>query len=108
VSRRFEEPVPLSILDGSDGDLIVTFDYSPGTPATGLSGPPENYDPGEGPMVEVVSTSYDVGPLCGLAAHEIEKVEEWLAENFEPPEDGPDADDLRDRAIDDRLTGLDQ
>lgn len=101
------ETVPLSVIDGSDGDLVVEFDFYRGTPASGMSGPPENYDPGEGPEFYVTASCYESAPGIPvlLADHEVDKVTDWLLENWTPPDDGPDPDDWRDQRIDDRLTG---
>lgn len=103
------EAVPLSILDGSDGELVVEFDWAPGTAPSGLSGPPEHYDPGDGDEIVITGCSYDTTPgiPVGLGPHEEERVVEWLDENWiRPEDDGPDPDYLRDTQRDDRL--LDQ
>ena len=49
--------------DYSEIDVVVTFDFTPGTPEYGrFSGPPENYDPGSPDEVEnikIVSPDVD-------------------------------------------------
>jgi hypothetical protein len=101
------EHVPLSILDGSDGELIVQFEFRAGTPPSGLSGPPENYDPGEGDEFVIGRCCYDTAPQIpvGLGEHEEERVIDWLNENWDRPYDGPDEDWLRDMRRDDELLG---
>lgn len=101
--RTFTENVPLYVLDGSEGELVVTFSYRPGEPPSGWS--PEDFDPGSGPELEVIAAHY-VGAAAipvGLGAEEDQRVVDYLLENWEPPEDGPDPDDLRDQERDRRL-----
>lgn len=58
----------------------VEFEWTAGRAPTGLSGPPENYDPGEADEFNIVSHDLD--------EHDEERVLEWLDENWErPPED---------------------
>lgn len=97
--------VPLSILDGSDGELIVTFDWAAGTAPSGISGPPENYDPGEADEFNITAAHYDVAPGVSvlLADREEEQVIEWLDANWERPDDGPDPDWVRDMQRDQRM-----
>lgn len=105
------ETLPLSILDGSDGELWVRFSYSPGCPAVWYL---SNGDPGypaEDPEITITEARYigaDGKPqqiaVVGLAPHEEERVVEWLLDHWEPPT-GPDPDDARDQHRDDEMTG---
>lgn len=42
-----------AVLDDRETEVQVLYDYTPGTPARGWAGPPENYDPGSGPEVVI-------------------------------------------------------
>lgn len=107
MAETFKETVPLSILDGSDGLVEVTFSFTPGRPAT-----PPAYShgglPPEDPEFEIIVGHYvreddsiiAVPVLFGDP--EEEKIVEWLAENWDGPP-GPDPDDMRDAMIDERL-----
>lgn len=64
----------LTLLDQYDEDTLielrvtVEFSYTPGTPASGHMGPPENYDPGSGDETVVDDASikiYDAGVKNG-------------------------------------------
>lgn len=79
--------------------ITVTFDWAPGTPPSGLSGPPENYDPGEGDEFVIVTPPQ-------LSCDAEERLIEWLDANWERPADEPDPDWLREQERDDAL--LDQ
>lgn len=90
----------LTILDNYNEDNIielnvkVEYRYHPGTPASGFSGPPENYDPGSGDEVIVDDASikiYDAGISNGqplelpqwlrmVIATQLERHEERMAE----------------------------
>ncbi len=80
--------------------VTVTFDYRPGTPPSGLSGPPEGYDPGEG------EEFYITGPIV-LPAPVEAAIIDWLENNWDRPDDGPDPDYYRDMKLDDELGGRD-
>jgi hypothetical protein len=102
---HFRETVPLSVVEGdADGELIVDFDWRAGSPPSGMSGPPENYDPGESDEFVITAVSYDTAPNIpvGLAPHEEEKVIEWLDENWMRPTDY-DRDDIADMRRDEAL-----
>jgi hypothetical protein len=102
---QHSEEVPLSVLDPeADGDsmVLVRFRFYPGAPERGPS-----YDhgglPAEGPEFSVESAFHvwrngTAIPL-GVSGEDCEKLEEWLAENWEPPS-GPDPDEWRDRRRD--------
>lgn len=81
-----------------DYDVRVEFDYAPGCEPKGLSGPPENYDPGEGPEFVVIASGGIAGP--DLPEHVDEAIANWLFENWTPPAEGPDDDRLRDERMD--------
>ncbi len=80
-----KENVPLAILDGSEGDLLVHFDYAPGYD-------PDADDPGAGECFTIIGASYagatDV-PV-GLGDHEQDAIVVWLDENWIRPEPDPD------------------
>lgn len=80
-----KENVPLSILDGSDGELSIEFDYAPGFAA-------DDDDPGAGECFTIMAASYrDVpGVPVGLSDHEQDEVVVWLDENWIRPERDPD------------------
>jgi hypothetical protein len=79
-----------------DYDVTVVFEWAPGSPPSGMYGPPENYDPGEGDYINIVSS----GSIAGADLPESvdEALVNWLYEHWEPPVeyDGPDPDWLRD------------
>lgn len=75
-------------LDGEEFDtnLEVDYDFTPGSPATGMSGPPENYDPGEECTVDITSVEYEgVEIKHKLSEQDLEfirnEIEEWEIEN---------------------------
>lgn len=76
-----------------DYDVTVVFDWAPGNPPSGLSGPPENYDPGDGDDFVIITS----GEIAGddLPDHIVEQLIEWLDENWDRPEPdyGPEDDD---------------
>lgn len=78
--RRLDTIVPATVL-GGDEELEVEFNWHPGSPPSGLTGPPEHYDPGEGPDVELLKTTRG-GTEIALDDEEREAVELWLAENY--------------------------
>lgn len=94
MARQFRKFVPLN-----GEDVAVEFEWRPGTPPSGLSGPPENYDPGEGDEFTIIA----VEPFVADSHHDT--LIEWLDDNWERPDDEPDPDDIRDQRRDDELTG---
>lgn len=88
--------VPLSVVDqddDGDGELDVSFDWTPGQTASGMSGPPEDYDPGAADEFYIASVSYKYGDTLVAAKfspEEEDQLSEWLAENWDRPE--PDYD----------------
>lgn len=112
MTARYTADVPLSVLDGGEGMMRVTFDYRPGKDACGPSHDHGGL-PAEPPEIEITESRYlndDGEPIMcaalGLAEHEEERAIEWLLENWEPPT-GPDPDDERDRRRDEALTERD-
>ena len=96
--QRHEGTVPgylLTDVDSSDHQPLVdiTFDWAPGTEPSGLSGPPENYDPGEGDEFVIVTPE-------GLGEEIEEAIINWLDENWERPVEPDDPDWLRDEKVD--------
>lgn len=88
---RASADVPSSIALPSDPEdqsrdypVTVDFEWREGTPASGLSGPPENYDPGEADEFVILSDDFE---------RQEEAIVEWLDANWERPE--PDHDYLR-------------
>jgi hypothetical protein len=78
VSSRHTEIVPLWILDGSAGDLEVVFDYTPG-----------GFDDDEDKLaIKAAFYILDDGYTapCFLAEHEEDRVIDWLAGEWEPPQ----------------------
>jgi hypothetical protein len=71
----------------------LRFDIDSGTPATGFSGPPENYDPGEGPTVHKLAAFINGEDVTKRMANP-EAADEFICENFSAPE--PDYDDCPD------------
>jgi hypothetical protein len=68
----------------------LRFDIDPGTPATGLSGPPENYDPGCGPAISKIAVFFEGNDVTAYVQN-IEAASEYACENWEAPE--PDYSD---------------
>lgn len=68
--------VPQSAIEslGGDGDLIVTFDFQPGTS-------------GSADAFSIEEVSFDLGGFAMLTPEEEEQVATWLAQNWQrPPE----------------------
>ena len=80
--------------DGREIDVKIDFDYRPGAPATMEQ--PE--DPEE---IEVHYQAFDGPRGYLLTSEEMEAIEMDIRENW--IDEGPDPDDLRDQARDDRL-----
>lgn len=84
--------IPFSVLDPEDEEreLEVTFDWVSGYPPAGLSGPPEDYDPGSGDEFYILSVAYigphDVHIPYGFGQADDDKIIEWLDEHWERPE----------------------
>ena len=55
IPCRLETMLDLALRDGGETCVQVVVDYGfrPGTPPSGLSGPPEDYDPGAGAECDV-------------------------------------------------------
>lgn len=103
-AKTYEAEVPASIALPSDPedqspdyDVTVEFEWTPGTPPSGFSGPPENYDPGSGDEFYILSPTEDADGA------RVEAIIEWLDENWERPDDEPDWDYLRDMWREDDL-----
>lgn len=108
MAYKAEQDVPMRVIDADDDAdryVRVEFAWTPGQEPTGLSGPPENYDPGCGDEFEIERAFYvlknDSLVPCGLADHEQESVIEWLDEHWTRPDlEQPDPDWLRDEQED--------
>lgn len=86
-AKTYKAEVPSSIAWPSDPedqspdyDVTVEFEWTAGTPPSGLNGPPENYDPGSGDEFYILSPTEDAD-----GARE-EAIIEWLDENWERPD----------------------
>jgi hypothetical protein len=106
---RGSATIPAGVVPGLTDDATVEVDYtySPGSPAV-VGGPPECCDPGEGPEIEQLDCTLDDQPFKPSDEQD-SAITEWLYANADfdadDYDDEPDWDDLRDRLIDDRLTG---
>lgn len=94
--------IPLTVIDPEgcgSCSLEVEFGWCPGREPSGMSGPPENYDPGDGPEIEIrkVTREGDETPLT-LNEDQEEALAEWIACNFVDLEqdDGPYPEDYYD------------
>ena len=67
-----------------EDSVKVKFHYTPGTPETGRFGKPEDYDLGSPAEVFFLSATLENGKEITLNKLEVEAVEEYLSENFEP------------------------
>ncbi len=84
--------MPLSVIDDKDdgsGEIEISFDYAPGSPPSGMTGPPEHYDPGSGEEFYVV----DGGRR--LTSAQNDAVVDWLEENWDRPDCEADLADYR-------------
>lgn len=76
------------VRDDGETEVEVSFEFTPGTPESGVSGPPEHYDPGSGPEfsdVEAVLLS-DRATRIALTEAEIDRFE---TETVEDPDFDP-------------------
>lgn len=83
--------------EGFCADVRVEYDIEEqGSPPSGLSGPPEHYDPGSGTTLIInPEATLEDGTTITLTQEEMDKIETWLIEN-EDFDDGPDFDDYYD------------
>jgi hypothetical protein len=101
AARTFTEEVPQDVIypdpenESPDRMITVAFEWTAGEAPSGLSGPPENYDPGSGDEFYLVGAD--------LSDEQEERVIEWLDEHWERPDDQPDYDYIRDMKRDDEL-----
>lgn len=58
---NFTKQTMLDLGNFGEVHVEVDLDYTPGTPPSGFSGPPENYDPGSDPEGQI-NTIYIVPP----------------------------------------------
>lgn len=91
-----EIEVPLSVIDymaSPDLMLEVKLMWAPGREPSGMSGPPENYDPGDGPEIEIneVRRQGDDRPLVDLTEDQLDAIAEWIVLN--EPIEWHEADD---------------
>lgn len=84
--------IPADVLNLEGDEIEVTFDWTPGQEPSGQFGPPEHYDPGSPDLFEDITATLDGAPLA-LTGDNEEKIADWLAERWEPPEpDYPEPD----------------
>lgn len=71
--------------DGVELDVLAEYAVDErGTPASGLSGPPENYDPGSGWVFCINPLAMlEGGATVTLTEAEMDKIHAWLEENHE-------------------------
>ena len=87
---------------GGDRPVVeyeATYTITPGTPESGRFGPPERYDPGSPPEVELVDVTRD-GVACEPDDDEVEHLTRHILDTHQW-DTGPDPDDERDRRFDD-------
>ena len=83
-------------------EVTVGYTVTPYDPGR-TSGPPEDCYPPEGGEAEIVYVLDPEGHHVDWTEEENERWCKWI-EEYHEHDDGPDPDDARDRAIDDRLT----
>lgn len=69
-------------LERGEKEIDVTVEYAVddyATPASGMSGPPENYDPGSGWVFAINPIANDIT----LTETEMDQIHDWLSENHE-------------------------
>ena len=82
--------------DDLETEVTITFSFTPGTPASGHYGPPEHYDPGSGPEVDIEKVRPDpdpdpTAPDIELTEPETERfIMEVCEAESEYLDDGPD------------------
>lgn len=106
------------VRDDGETEISVEFSYQPGTPERGRFGPPEDYDPGSGPEIELVAATVwsamgstpsgqSLDPVAtdildDLTEAEEERIMDEIAQNPPEPDDDPD---LYTQRKDERATG---
>jgi len=77
--------------DGEEIDVLVEYSVDQyASEPSGMSGPPENYDPGSGWLFCILTDAVrEDGLLVALTEAEVDKIHGWLAENHEE-DDGYD------------------
>lgn len=97
MSRGHDDSMEVPVREGDDETMTVEFSYYPGTEPSGMSGPPEFYDPGAGPEIDILSPN-------NMSVEEEERVVNYIFDNYIPPEDeGPDPDFYYDMRRDEGL-----
>ena len=89
--------IPLSVFDDDDdggGEVQVSFDWNAGSAPSGLTGPPENYDPGAGEEFYIVAVE---------PPQDDNKVIAWLEENWDRPDYEAELADYRYEEYRDRM-----
>ncbi len=92
MTRQIER-IPMSVFDDQDdgnGEIDIAFDWTPGQAPSGLTGPPENYDPGSGDEFDLLGASgvkWDGTSFPFMLCAEWEaKIVEYLNEEWERPD----------------------
>ncbi len=110
-SNRHTARIPMTAFDDQDdgfGEVDVAFDWTPGSPATGMFGPPENYDPGSADEFYIVGAvqilpNGTTAPFMSCDEWD-EKIAEYLEENWERPDFAAERADYEyDRMRDERM-----
>jgi len=79
------------VTDDDAVEIIVDFTLSGGSGPSGLSGPPEHYDPGEPPEFLIVGAEErSTGKAVDLTPEEEEAVERDVMERLDEFDDGDD------------------
>lgn len=93
MARTFDRAF---LRDDLETEVTITFSFTPGTDASGQWGPPEHYDPGSGPEVDIEKVRPDpdpdpTAPDIELTEPETERfIMEVCEAESEYLDDGPD------------------
>ena len=85
-----------------ENEYEVSYTITPGTPESGRFGPPERYDPGSGPEVEIVSFTRDGMAVPEPYPGEIEWIIEQIIDEHDFDADAADDGDRRYEEMRDR------
>jgi hypothetical protein len=94
MSRPDEGEITWEVLNGDEWvELEVTYEIHPGTPPSGLSGPPENYDPGSGEEVNITKATLNGEPYTLSDDDEEKLINKIIETHVFEPDDPPEDDD---------------
>lgn len=73
----------LTLADGTEEDVLIEYGVEEyGSAPSGMSGPPENYDPGSGWVFRINPEAFvDEGRTITLTDADMDKIHDWLCEN---------------------------